>query len=318
MIARAQRVHRPAPFTKKWSFEEKESILDYLHGDIDAEEVKACCYYEYARASEILRKAWREYDPAQPHNSSLTISRYFPWALAAQRFCFLQCTNFPNSAWRDLSKEEREHIGPLFKAVSPSPIITDVRMLNALRIFDRFKQQADEKPLGGHCPAIVGDDAVKHLVITVDYRDGEPVVKEQFARWLASEGNRKLFKEYHKKQIHKQNPDSPDRYKELLKFLAAWRLCDEFRRELGDKRGLNAAKVWTSQNRRQEAQHPKARAFFREKPEQTTEAQKARFGRQFFGPLYRDSRDWEAAIDKAKDFLEREIEVGELAERGMT
>jgi hypothetical protein len=128
----------------------------------------------------------------------------------------LHCSNFPNSPWRDLTEEEREDLRLLFKPISAWPITTDVRRLNALRVFDQFKQQAEEKPMGGHYPAIVGDDAIKHLVITVDYRDGEPVVKEQFACWLASEWNRKLFKEYHKKQIHKQNPDSPDRYKALV------------------------------------------------------------------------------------------------------
>lgn len=40
---------------REWSVEERESILDYLHGDV-GHGVKACCYYEYARASEILRK----------------------------------------------------------------------------------------------------------------------------------------------------------------------------------------------------------------------------------------------------------------------
>src|SRR5262249_33174092 len=116
-------------------------------------------------------------------------------------------------------------------------------------------------------------------------------------------------KQHHKKQIHKQNPDSPDRDKEFLKFLATWRLYDQL--------GFEAAQEWTVKNRRED-QRPKVeriklRAFFREKPEKTTEADKERFGPQFFGPLYRDRRDWEKAIAKAKSFLAREIEFGQLA-----
>jgi hypothetical protein len=57
----------------------------------------------------------------------------------------LQCNNFPNSAWRDLNEKEREHIRLLFKPISPWPIITDVRMLKARGVFDRFKQQAEEE-----------------------------------------------------------------------------------------------------------------------------------------------------------------------------
>src|SRR4029450_11763714 len=51
---------KPAPLIKRWSIEEPEAILDYLHGDTPTDEVAAACYYEYARASEIFRKARRE------------------------------------------------------------------------------------------------------------------------------------------------------------------------------------------------------------------------------------------------------------------
>src|SRR5215471_13208471 len=108
-IETQRKLNEPAPLNEHWSVKEKESILDYLHGDIADDEVKPCCYYEYARASETLRKARREYKPADPDNSSLTVSNYFPpWVLNPRRFCFLQCPNFPSSAWRDLSKEEQE------------------------------------------------------------------------------------------------------------------------------------------------------------------------------------------------------------------
>ena len=49
---------------KQWSRDEPEAILDYLHGDIPATEVQACCYYEYARTSRIFRKARSLFQPA--------------------------------------------------------------------------------------------------------------------------------------------------------------------------------------------------------------------------------------------------------------
>ena len=56
-IEMRRKANEPAPLNKQWSIEEKESILDYLHGDLKPHEVKACCYYEYARAADTLRRA---------------------------------------------------------------------------------------------------------------------------------------------------------------------------------------------------------------------------------------------------------------------
>jgi hypothetical protein len=245
-----QQVNEPAPLNKQWSVEEKESILDYVHGGIPNDEVKACCYYEYARMSETLRKARRACDPSDPDNSWLVLSRYFPWWVRdQQRLCFLQCHNFPNLPWRDLPKEEREYIRGFFKPVSPRPIITDVLMLRGTGVFDAFRDQAEnasnefsrwiatpkleserKKPIRRVVqPAIVSGAKpfIKHVVITIDYRDGVDAVKEQFARWVTSEENQKLFKSYYKKLISKHDLDLPDRCKELLKFLAGWRLYGE-------------------------------------------------------------------------------------------
>jgi hypothetical protein len=323
-IEKQRKINEPAPFTRKWSAEEKESILDYMHGETARDQVKACCYYEYARASETLRKARREYNPADPDNSLLRISRYFtPWILNPQRFCFLQCKNFPNSPWRDLSETERKDLRLLFKCISHWPIITDVRMLDARRIFDDFKQQAEElraqtkqhartpeksKVQTSRCPAIIGDSEIKHVVITIDYRDGVQAKKEQFGEWLASGLNRKLFDKHYKRP--KQDPESVDHHKELLKFLAAWRLYDEFVCKLGFNPGLKAAKDWTRKNRREDADAKDAirlKPFFRERLSK----------RLNVSPLYKERRQWEKeAIDKAKDFLAREIEFGQSADVG--
>jgi hypothetical protein len=220
-----QRVNEPAPLNKEWSTEEKESILDYLHGHIALDQVQACCYYEFSRLSGTLRKARRIYDPSDPDNSLLIVSRCFPpWVLDPQRLSFLQCNNFPNSPWRDLRKEEREHIRAFFQPVSPRPIITDVLMLRGTGVFDAFRDQAEnaanefsrwlatpkpmterKKPVRRVAqPATVGTQRfIKHVVITIDYRDGVDAVTKQFASWLATDANQKLFKTYYKKPIPK-------------------------------------------------------------------------------------------------------------------
>src|SRR5439155_24283190 len=53
--------NRPAQLRKQWSTEEPEAILDYLYGDVVDGELQAARYYEYARQSETVRQARREY-----------------------------------------------------------------------------------------------------------------------------------------------------------------------------------------------------------------------------------------------------------------
>jgi hypothetical protein len=211
------------------------------------------------------------------------------------------------------NKKEQANFRSLFKAISFRPIITDVRMLDALHVFDQFKQQAKNENTGdkffdGLGSAVVGDGPIRHVCISIDYRDGVQAKKEQFGEWLANEANRKLFDKYFKRP--KQDPESAAYYKELLKFLAAWRLYDEFVCKLGFKPGLKAAKDWTRKNRREDADAKDAirlKPFFREWQSK----------RLNVSPLYKERRQWEKeAIDKAKDFLAREIEFGQSADVG--
>jgi len=98
-------VNEPAPLSKQWSVEEKGSILDYLHSDIPADEAKAVCYYEYARASETLRQARKQYDLDDPENSSLIIARRFSrWVSDQVRSCFLAVQKF---SWIGVARPNR-------------------------------------------------------------------------------------------------------------------------------------------------------------------------------------------------------------------
>jgi len=251
------------PLTRKWSAEEPDAILDYLHGDVPRSEAKACCYYEYARTSEVFQRARQEYDSAETGDPIHRVIDKFPlfwndW----QRLEILICSSFPELPWSNLSKTNRKEILCHFATPRTTPLITDSFILNSLGIFDRFKEEAKlaerefRHRLGrrgyghGHDPAVVGD-AIKHIVITLDYRAGVQAMKEKFGRWVASDANQRLFKKYYKKPISKQNLESPDRYKELLKFLAAWRMYEEL--------GFKGANEWTSKNRREETKRLKSR-----------------------------------------------------------
>ncbi|HSS15390.1 MAG TPA: hypothetical protein VLQ29_00230 [Candidatus Dormibacteraeota bacterium] len=295
---------KPAASIRKWSVEEPEAILDYLHGDIPRDEAKPCCYYEYARTSKIFQRARNEYDSVNAGDAVNRVTGKFPlfrddW----QKLEILICHGYPTSPWRDLSEAQRKDIAKHFVKTRPPlliPIMTQSFILNSIGIFDRFKEQAAsdasawKKHSGQYFPAIVGDNGIKYLVLLFDYGQGKDAMKKAFSLWLDSEANKKLFKKYYKKPIHKQNPDSPDRYKELLKYLAAWRLYSEL--------GFKAATEWTAKNRRRENYH--ARLFFRERLRKTPS------GMHYKGPIFKERRQWEDAITKAKSFLATEIERG--------
>ena len=346
-FAARKKRNRPA-LTKQWSIEEPEAILDYLHGDTPADEVAAACYYEYARESETLRKARREYGRtlkrfrgkrrlrlADVEQSSSKVFSNFPgWVTAPSAVAVWQCSGYPRLSWRELTDAQRKKFLLDLTPAGPSPVITDVRMLAGMKIFKKFEQAAraasgqwykvsptggvwlDNKPM--ICPARVKlpglehgifsdgykdvrvtlpveNESIHYVVFTINYKDGIDAVRKGISRWLNSEENEKLFGEYYKKTIHKQKPDSPGRYKELLKFLAAWRLYREFAGSPPNYQlGFKKAAEWTRKSRRQRTDQLRLRPFFREKASK----------RLNVSPLYKERREWEAANRIARLFLE--------------
>ena len=317
---------KPAPLIKRWSIVEREAILDYLCGDVPRGEVKACCYYEYSRTSGVLRKARREilrkgplrirrklqrkYDSANVDDLLRNIGGNIPTWLQgdSRRLDILICPAYPKLPWRELREAQRREILEHFVKTKPLLLITPITqsfILNSMGIFDRFKQQAmsDEREWRkqpGHYPAMVGDNQIKYVVLPFNYAEGKKAIKNAFSRWLDTDANRKLFKKYYKKAVLRQNLDSSDRYKELLKYLAAWRLYDELR--------FKKAAEWTKTNRRQRTdasgiEH--VRPFFREMQSKRKHAQML-----VLSPLYKEQRDWKAARRAAQSFLQAEIECG--------
>jgi len=303
-----------------------------------ADEAAAACYYEYARESETLRKARREYgrtlqaerrprrrkrrltvtDAEQASHSVL--SKFSGWIAGPAAVAVWQCPDYPRKPWRGLTDTRRKKLVLDLGAIGPGSVITDVRMLAGMKIFEKFEQAAraaskhNERmgfparvKLPGTDYGVFSDgyedvrvvlpiqnDAVQYVVFTLNYRDGVDAVKEGISRWLDSEENQKLFKRYHKLPFDKQSPDSPVRCKELLKYLAAWRLYDEL--------GFKGAKKWTATNRRRLPGIPNPAPFFNEKRKKTGEGQK-----HFVGPLFKDRREWKAARRIARLFFETEF-----------
>lgn len=297
------------PWKRNWSRDEPEAVLDYLHGDTPVKEVEACCYYEYARASDLFLTARRLYDVSDDAGVHISLS---PIVTAGscrllqgwRGLEILRCAGYPDLPWRELTEAQKKDIVIYFVPSRMLPIATDSFVLKALGVFDKFTAHAEtawtahQERLGhvprGQYPAIVGDESgpARYVVLTLDYSRGEAAMKEAVRQWLDSEENSKLFKRFYKKPIDKSNPNSPSRYTGRLKFLAAWRLLEEL--------GFKAAVQWTKDNRRHKDYHP--RPFFGQKLRKTTK------GMHYSGGLFKELRQWNDAAESAKSFLSHEIE----------
>ena len=94
---------------RKWSVEEPEAILDYLHGDTPRDEAKPCCYYEYARTSKVFQGARQEYESVNPGDAVHRVIDKFPlfrndW----RRLEILICPGYRKLPWPDLSEKTLE------------------------------------------------------------------------------------------------------------------------------------------------------------------------------------------------------------------
>ena len=133
------------PSQKRWSCDEPEAILDYLHGDIPSKEAKACCYYEYARTSQLFRKA-RSSFLLGLRNKLPRKGR--PWRAVVAREAVIaadlggllrepmgleivSCHRFPDKPWRELTADQRQDICVHFVLPRIIPVVTDSFILKA-------------------------------------------------------------------------------------------------------------------------------------------------------------------------------------------
>jgi hypothetical protein len=90
--------------------------MDYLHGDVVDSEFKAACAYEYARESNIVRKAaellTRDLG-ADPEEIGFKIEAEFhcgSWFIQNEWSFIWQCPSFPAKGWNELSAAERSEL----------------------------------------------------------------------------------------------------------------------------------------------------------------------------------------------------------------
>ncbi len=102
----------------QWTLQEPEAIKDYLHGETPAHQAKACCYFEYARQSEVWRKARQGFDP----RNAISLNEFLHTVALGfeEDSCtllrdwtgleILICDGFPELSWRALRATQKEAI----------------------------------------------------------------------------------------------------------------------------------------------------------------------------------------------------------------
>jgi hypothetical protein len=198
---------------EKMRFEvpETSAILNYLYGEVPSREMEAAAYWEYCRVNpEVVRVAnlYRHVvnsggnDPMlqtmiEAKSSQLMGS---PWA------AIWSSPSFPAVPWIDLRAEEKNEILPaLTTPASDRPLPTwDVRLLDAMKVFDHWKDCAEEARkahTGKRIPARCRAGDGEHIVFTINYQDGLDRTERQFAKWLREPEQGKNFASYQKRRV---------------------------------------------------------------------------------------------------------------------
>ena len=218
--------------------------MDYLHGDVDADEAELACYYEYARESKVLWKAAEERDRLQRREKmnceqtvyALAESTPTRWPCGYLGMEFLMCRSFPRKDWNELSQMEREAFTRFERKRIPPLPMTDVWSLKALGVFDDFKMMGEKakpvirnvrpgetpEPMKTVPPVLQRWGSVYYAVFDMDYSKTKKQLLNEFSTWLDLPENRKLFKEHKRTKI-----GTTGKPLDRLKELAAWRLYRE-------------------------------------------------------------------------------------------
>jgi hypothetical protein len=220
--------------------------MDYLHGDVVDGEREACCAYEYARETPVLREAARRSRDIASQ-AGLPVIKVIETVAEEieQRFScgglilqspwleFILCSNFPEKPWNSLSPEDRAGILHAFAA--PRGLVLDVRRLDAMGVFDSLKEKAararaeslkhlqpdttEQSKRRLRVLPMVQTGPLTHILLTLDPDETE-------AQWV--KGFRSLLRE-NKKRFGESRDTTAGRSgeaKDMLKALAAWRLLE--------------------------------------------------------------------------------------------
>lgn len=279
------------------------SCMQYLHGDVAGGNYEAACIYEYARASEILRKA------AQLSRSGLKVEEVFcemNHHAHVQNFPELwECPSFPEKSWNQLTTTERERIALAFPL--PADKVLPLRMnevwnLESNGIFDELKRlaatQMQSKRTSGTqrapkvYPVIEGWPKQKkqsspwvHALFTLDFRKTTKQLKDEFEMWLKQPESKARFDTH---QIN--STGKTGLFRDRLKDLAAWRILDQ----VGS---IAAADIYVQKNRLKDSAGNPRQFHDPRRGQEKVSLNDA--------PLYRDDAGWRKAVRQAKAFTER-------------
>lgn len=258
-LARHLRAHLES--VRKFAFHKSETFMEYLHGDVPQRQAESACAYEYARESQTIRAAVdKRSELVASWCSSFSFARCFHWsrssayrlaALQVAESCesfyewalpFLELESFPSKDWLALSAEERESLASS-PTTRPLPM-SDVRKLERLHVFDKFKAMAMAQNKEKFPPVLQSGKGFPwyYALFHLNFSKSETELLRQFKEWLRLPENKQRF------QTHKRRKVDTGIPLDRLKDLAAWRLF----RELGND--LQAANDFANQHRKRRNQ----------------------------------------------------------------
>jgi hypothetical protein len=214
--------------------------MDYLHGDVVGDEFKAACQYEYARESDVLRRAaqlLRNNPTADIGDIASQIESEFhcgSWFFSTDWGFIWQCPSFPEKGWNQISEAERTELLyglPLSKIKVRPLVLGEVIFLTPY--LDQMKGMADKAraewkeagAAGGPRQKVypileLENTPVVQVLLPFDYRKSKKRILQEIGKWLELPENKARF-EKHKPKIE---AGTEKEAKDRLKDLAAWRL----------------------------------------------------------------------------------------------
>jgi hypothetical protein len=255
-MACAKRRSQIFPVRKKRIKEQPSAVellpcMAYLHGDIVDDQFRAACQYEYARESNVLRKAAElvKRDPSSLAGEIVfQIDREFPavgsWLISTEWRFVWQCPSFPAKSWNQLIEKERSELLyglPLSKKEARPLVLGEVMFLT--HYLDQLKEMADKGRTELEAARAAGRPRKKvypvlplpntpfvQVLLPLDFSKSKKRLLEEIGKWLDLPENKDRFDKHQPKTEAGTEKEAKDR----LKDLAAWRVY----RELGYDKAL--------------------------------------------------------------------------------
>jgi hypothetical protein len=239
------------------------SRMDYLHGDVVDDQFRAACQYEYARESDILRKAAELFrcNPSAVageiffHIESEFSESEFPsvvgnWLISSEWRFIWRCSSFPAKSWNQLSEAERTELlyGLPLSTNEAQPLRLGQVMfltpyLDQLKAMaDRAREELKEAVAAGRQPEKVypilelKNTPFVQVLLPLDFRKSKKRIVQEIGKWLELTENKARFDKHKPKTEAGTEKEAKDR----LKDLAAWRLFDK----LGWEKALEFAEQY--------------------------------------------------------------------------